>query len=234
MARCAAAAPEALRAASFSALAAATRARRASSSARSSLIAMAWRLPGRPRGSPASYNGCTSSTALAGPARSRSTARPSADRLDRARALVESRAVPLGAAGGAPAPVRPVRTRCSTFGSRVTSRRRPGGLVIAGRPIRLRPRLRSTTSVYQVGVLLAPPQCSNQSFGRGASSYLCAVPRPTDQPLTTLSASKHDRPTDQRAVVGDFAWQLSKNPRRCNATDEPHSQPHCRNNEPLQ
>ena len=57
-------------------------------------------------------------------------------------------------------------------------------------------------------------KCSNQSFGRGASSYLCAVPRPTDQPLTTLSASKHDRPTDQRAVVGDFGWQLSKNPRR--------------------
>ena len=55
-------------------------------------------------------------------------------------------------------------------------------------------------------------KCSNQSFGRGASSYLCAVPRPTDQPLTTLSASKHDRPTDQRAVVGDFGWQLSKNP----------------------
>ena len=54
-------------------------------------------------------------------------------------------------------------------------------------------------------------KCSNQSFGRGASSYLCAVPRPTDQPLTTLSASKHDRPTDQRAVVGDFGWQLSKN-----------------------
>lgn len=60
-------------------------------------------------------------------------------------------------------------------------------------------------------------KCSNQSFGRGASSYLCAVPRPTDQPLTTLSASKHDRPTDQRAVVGDFGWQLSKNPRRCAA-----------------
>ena len=61
-------------------------------------------------------------------------------------------------------------------------------------------------------------KCSNQSFGRGASSYLCAVPRPTDQPLTTLSASKHDRPTDQRAVVGDFGWQLSKTPRRCPGT----------------
>ena len=44
-------------------------------------------------------------------------------------------------------------------------------------------------------------RCSNQSFGRGASSYLCAV-TPTD------------RPTDQRAVVGDFGWQLSKTPRR--------------------
>lgn len=55
-------------------------------------------------------------------------------------------------------------------------------------------------------------KCSNQSFGRGASSYLCAVPRPTDQPLTTLSASKHDRPTDQRAVVGDFGWQLTSPP----------------------
>ena len=89
---------------------------------------------------------------------------------------------------------------------------------------------RSTKWAFSWRPLSAPTRVS---VG-GASSYLCAVPRPTDQPLTTLSASKHDRPTDQRAVVGDFGWQLSKNPRRCNATDEPHSQPHCRNNEPLQ
>ena len=37
-------------------------------------------------------------------------------------------------------------------------RRRPGKLAIARRPIQPRPRLRSTTSVYQVGVLLAPPR----------------------------------------------------------------------------
>ena len=69
-------------------------------------------------------------------------------------------------------------------------------------------------------------KCSNQSFGRGASSYLCAVPRPTDQPLTTLSASKHDRPTDQRAVVGDFGWQLSNTVRKtggANATQAAHA-----------
>ena len=43
---------------------------------------------------------------------------------------------------------------------------------------------------------------------------MCAIPRPTDQPLATLSASKHDRPTGQRAAVGDFGWQLGKAPRR--------------------
>ena len=36
-------------------------------------------------------------------------------------------------------------------------------------------------------------KCSNQSFGRGASSYLCAVPRPTDQPLTKDSRHAAER-----------------------------------------
>ena len=49
----------------------------------------------------------------------------------------------------------------------------------------------------------------------GGHHLTCApLPRPTDQPLTTLSASKHDRPTDEQAVVRDLGWQLSKTPRR--------------------
>ena len=53
-------------------------------------------------------------------------------------------------------------------------RRRPGKVSIARRPIEPRPRLRSTTSVYQARVLLAPPHSAFRGGEkRDRRAYTC-------------------------------------------------------------
>ena len=104
-----------------------------------------------------------------------------------------------------------VNRLCASFRYSVSSRRQASGPWFS-----LECAAVSRKNAPLLAGLKPRSKCSNQSFGRGGIILLlCAVPRPTDQPLTTLSAPKHDRPTDQRAVVGDFGWQLSKTPRRC-------------------
>ena len=90
--------------------------------------------------------------------------------------------------------------------------RRPGELAIARRPLRPRPRLRSTPAVYEDGVLLAPPLTAAAALLASSpwqppSLLLSSRGAPSEQPAPNRGSSR-GRASATAPWVRPLVWRL--------------------------